>query len=396
MENSNENIYDLTSRFKSRREFIQLLGLGPMVLGAEAITELVFPQKALATYELPENPGRPKLREKDCRHIRPRRPASTLSDLEIEKLKCAYRAMRALDVSDPRDPRGFRRQADIHRRYNSKIVSSPLRVHGNWQFLVFHRAYLYFHERILGKLIDDMEFRLPCWDWEVSSHRKIPVAYSSPNDGSNPLWNPTREMGPAIELPDEDVGEDVMEVALTAGTFDEFGGTTSSSGIFEKAPHRNVHIDVGGDMRLLNTAAKDPIFYAHHSNIDKIWSDWNKASSAHANPTSSVFLNLSWNFFDENKVWRKITAAQVLDHESQLRYTYGSSTLVEGLPRLQEWVVVKTDWKHRNTLNLTETVREILNSVLENGGRVRMHLTNLVVPLNESAVYRLYSGSEAA
>ena len=203
-------------------------------------------------------------------------------------------------------------------------------------------------------------------------------------------------MSPAIELPDEDVGEDIMEVALTAGTFDEFGGTTYSSGILEKAPHRNVHIDVGGDMRLLNTAAKDPVFYAHHSNIDKIWSDWNKASSAHANPTSSAFLNLSWNFFDENKVWRKITAEQVLNHENQLRYTYGSSTLVEGLPCLQEWVAVKTDWKLSHALKLTETARENLNSALENGGRVRMHLTNLVVPMDESTVYRLYSGSETA
>ena len=396
MEDSDENTYDLTKRFTSRREFIQLLGIGPAVLGVDAITELVFPQDVLANYEFPENPGRSKPWEKDRRHIRPRLPASTLSSVEIEKLKNAYRAMRALDVSDPSDPRGFRHQADIHRRYNSKIASSPLRVHGNWQFLAFHRAYLYFHERILGKLIDDMEFRLPCWDWEVPSHRKMPPAYASPNDASNPLWNSTREMNPAIELPDEDVGQDVMEIALTAGTFDEFGGTPSSSGILEKAPHRNIHIDVGGDMRLLNTSAKDPVFYAHHSNIDKIWSDWNKVSSAHANPTSSAFLNLSWNFFDENKVWRKITAAQVLDHENQLRYTYGSSPFVEGLPRLQEWVAVKTDWNHSQALRLTETTRENLNSTLENGGRVRLHLTNLVVPTDESSVYRLYSGSEAA
>ena len=159
MENSDENTYDLANRFKSRREFIQLLGLGPTVLGVDAITELLFPQDALANYELPGNPGTPKLWEKDCRHIRPRPPASTLSSLEIEKLKGAYHAMRALDMSDPR---AFKHQANIHRRYTSKIAS--LRVHSNWQFLAFHRAYLYFHERILGKLINDMEFRLPCWD----------------------------------------------------------------------------------------------------------------------------------------------------------------------------------------------------------------------------------------
>jgi tyrosinase-like protein/polyphenol oxidase-like protein len=78
-----------------------------------------------------------------------------------------------------------------------------------------------------------------------------------------------------------------------------------------------------GDMGTFDTAARYPIFYAHHSNLDKMWSDWNKASSTHTNPTDASFLNLIWNFYDENKVWRSMTAAQVLNHENQLRYVYG-------------------------------------------------------------------------
>jgi len=34
-----------------------------------------------------------------------------------------------------------------------------------------------------------------------------------------------------------------------------------------------VHVDVGGlsgDMAFFETAAKDPIFYAHHSNVTKL------------------------------------------------------------------------------------------------------------------------------
>ncbi len=54
-----------------------------------------------------------------------------------------------------------------------------------------------------------MNFRLPYWDWDTPSHRKLPGAYTDPNDNSNPLWNGTRSMDPTDEIPDEDVGEAV-------------------------------------------------------------------------------------------------------------------------------------------------------------------------------------------
>ena len=384
--------------YTSRREFIQLLGLGSTVLGIGGLTGIVFPRDVFADCDPPGNPGTPKSWGKDCRNIRPRRPASTLSSSEITKLRSAYQAMRDLDTSDPNDPRGFQQQANIHCWYCSEIAAS-LQVHWNWRFFAFHRAYLYFHERILGKLIGDMEFRLPYWDWDVSSHRKIPGAYTSPGNASNPLWNSTREMSMTDELEDEDVGEDVMEAALTAGTFDEFGGTATDSGIPEGAPHGNVHVAVGGgagDMAFFETAGKDPIFYTHHANVDKVWSDWNKASSSHTNPTASAFLNLSWNFFDENKVWRKITAAQVLNHENQLRYIYGPSKFIEQLPCLLDWVVIRTDWKVTRKLRVTAAIRQNMDRALGQGGRVRMHITGLAVPQDKSAVYRLYSSADAA
>ncbi|MBK8378194.1 MAG: tyrosinase family protein [Nitrospira sp.] len=147
-----------------------------------------------------------------------------------------------------------------------------------------------------------MNFRLPYWDW-FSSHRKLPGAYSDPNDNSKPTVERDPQHGPDGRNPEEDVGEeDVMEAALTADTFTEFGGTASGSGIPEGTPHGAVHVDVGGDMGFFDSAGKDPVFYAHHANVDKMWSDWNKASSIHTNPTATAFLNLTWNFYDENKV----------------------------------------------------------------------------------------------
>jgi tyrosinase len=38
--------------------------------------------------------------------------------------------------------------------------------------------------------------------------------------------------------------------------------------------HNAIHGYVGGDMSDPNLAAYDPIFYPHHSNIDRIWAIW--------------------------------------------------------------------------------------------------------------------------
>ena len=383
---------NLIGDITTRRHFLQAIGMGTGFIGLNAF---VNPAEAFAQCAAPPSATAAKPWGRDCRRIMPRRPASTLSSSEITKLKDAYTAMRALDTSDPGDPRGFQRQANIHCWFCTESAAS-VHVHFNRKFFAFHRAYLYFHERILGKLIGDMNFRLPYWDWDVSSHRKLPGAYTSPNNATNPLWNSTRGMSPTDEIPAEDVDEDVMDAALEAADFTEFGGTATSSGIPEGAPHGSVHVDVNGDMGFFETAAKDPVFYAHHSNVDKIWSDWNKGSSSHTNPTSSTFLNLSWNFYDENKVWRSITAAQILNHENQLRYVYGPSTFSEILPCLLDWVVIRTDWRTTKTLRLAPAARTSISRVLGSRGRVRLHLTNVTVPTDKSAVYRVYASPEAA
>jgi polyphenol oxidase len=379
----------------SRRRFLQQAGLVSGGVGLGIFSRLGSPQTALAACDPPGSPGTPKPWRGDCRSIQTRRPASTLSAIEIQKLKDAYQAMRALDTSDPDDPRGFQQQANVHCWY----CGGGTQIHFTWNFFPWHRAYLYFHERILGKLVGDTDFRLPYWDWDASTHRKMPDAYTSPNDASNPLWNSNRDMSPTDEIPDEDVGEDVMEAALTAANFvgsDGFGGTATDNGIPEMAPHGSVHVDVGGDMGFFDTAAQDPVFYAHHSNVDKMWSDWNKATSTHTNPTDSSFLNLTWNFYDENKVWRSITAAQVLNHENQLRYVYGPSTFSELLRCLVRWIDIDINWQFGRPLTLATATRNRLVQTLDKGGRVRMRIRDMSVPTDKSAVYRIYTNPEAA
>jgi hypothetical protein len=383
---------NMSHQLASRRRFMRQVGLGSGALGLGFLGGIPFPDLAHAVCEAPAPPSPALSWGRDCRPIRPRRPASTLSSGGLQKLRDAYAAMRALDTSDPGDPRGFQQQANVHCWYCGVGTD----IHGSWQFFAWHRAYLYFHERILGKLVNDMELRLPYWDWDDASHRKIPGGYTTPGAATNSLWNSTRGMSPTDEVPDEDVGTVVMNAALSAPDFATFGGTAGSSGIPEGAPHGLVHVDVGGNMGFLSTAARDPIFYAHHANVDKLWSDWNKAASTNVDPSDPAFLGLTWSFYDENKAWRSISAAEVLNHENQLRYTYGISRFLEELPCILQWIHIRTDWRATRMLRAAGEQKAGALKAIGRAGLVYLNVRGLAVPLDKSAVYRLYESGDAA
>ena len=61
---------------------------------------------------------------------------------------------------------------------------------------------------------------------------------------------------------------------------------STSQGILESEPHNNVHNDVGGFMGNFLSPV-DPIFMAHHSNIDRIWTLWSGTM-----PTGQDLTNL--------------------------------------------------------------------------------------------------------
>ena len=65
-------------------------------------------------------------------------------------------------------------QADVHcafcngAYYSAQAPGSLFfpQVHFSYLFFPWHRYYLYFHESILGSLIDDPAFALPYWNWD--------------------------------------------------------------------------------------------------------------------------------------------------------------------------------------------------------------------------------------
>lgn len=265
--------------------------------------------------------------------VRVRKSAFELSAAEVNRLKAAYAALRKLTQTSPSDPRGWLRQGYVHCWYcgGGSNDQEGEAIHFSWWFFPWHRAYLYFHERILCKLIKDDTLALPYWDWDTQTRQTFPSIYGDPNDKSNPLYDMLRSAKPGNAISTTAVSKSIMNKAMNAPNNNLFMGTqTGTAGAVENQPHGPVHVWTGdvtmqnsnNDMGILATAAQDPVFFSHHANIDRLWNVWLGLASTHKNFTSPTWTTHPWQFYDENSVWTQIQVSDVLNAEASLRYTW--------------------------------------------------------------------------
>jgi polyphenol oxidase len=275
--------------------------------------------------------------------VRVRKSAFELDQNEIARLKAAYAALRNVYRDDPRS---WYQQGLVHCWYCSGAINglNGMEIHGGWWFLPWHRAYLYFHEQTLASLIGDPSFALPYWDWDTSGRDRFPEVYMDPADATNPLFDPTRRVGPSDRIPAAFVGPSVIQNVMSAASFSDFGGSSDQGAVdsagnpaqmgqLEGAPHGGVHVWVtdptafGGasNMGALATAAFDPVFFAHHANIDRLWDVWAKGAG-HTNPNIARWLEQPFYFYDQTQTWTFMEIGQTIDPESMLRFRYQQPT----------------------------------------------------------------------
>jgi tyrosinase len=142
-------------------------------------------------------------------------------------------------------------------------------------FLPWHRAYLQYFEHVARDQNDGA--LLAWWDW--TRQTGIPASYSSsrtPDGKPNPLAS-----GPMPALPGSrprrtrrspDVPSNLPSPAdvtavLGLSSFVDFSNQLQDL-------HDGVHGWVSGDMGVIATSAFDPIFWAHHCMIDRLWYLW--------------------------------------------------------------------------------------------------------------------------
>ncbi|GMI71703.1 hypothetical protein HRI_000839600 [Hibiscus trionum] len=238
--------------------------------------------------------------------IRKRQPAHLVTPDYVKKFQDAIMLMEALD---DKDPRSFTQQAMIHCAYCNSAYeqmgfpSQDLQVHNSWLFFPFHRLYLYFFERILGKLVGDPQFALPFWNWDHPDGMTIPQIYV---DQTSPLYDAKRNSDhqPPVVVdldystdknlpPDEQIQANLctMNKQMVQGTTTKtlFHGKEyrmgyspdPGAGTIENGVHISLHKWVGDpkqpmkeDMGNFYSAGYDPLFYAHHANVDRMWHLW--------------------------------------------------------------------------------------------------------------------------
>ncbi|KAI3993675.1 hypothetical protein MKX01_002688 [Papaver californicum] len=285
------------------------------------------------------------------------RPAAHLVDAAyIAKINKAYELMRALPDDDPRS---FRNQANVHCAYCDAAYSQILagypnleiQVHRCWLFFPFHRWYLYFHEKILGSLIGDPTFALPYWNWDSPAGMRMPSLYTNPGSALyDPLRDPLHQPPALLDLNYNGVDTNLPPQQLIFQNLTTMyrqmvsGGKTPTlfigspyragdppapgGGTIEEVPHGPVHRWTGDrrqpngeDMGNFYSAARDPIFFAHHSNIDRVWTIWKSLGGRRRDFTDPDFLNASFIFYDEKKQLVRVTVKDSLEQEN-LRYKY--------------------------------------------------------------------------
>lgn len=204
-----------------------------------------------------------------------RRDISTLAatDPILESYRAAISAMQALPSSNPRS---WAAQAAIHGSAGSFNTCA----HANWHFLTWHRAYLYFFERICRKLSNDDSFALPYWNW--TDNPQVPAVFWTQGD---PLFHSPRGATPSSTANPAIVGSGNVSQILNETNFELFAGgavgcdvshtTRAWKAALESGPHDYIHgTFVRGTMGQGNSPL-DPIFWTHHNRIDELWVEWN-------------------------------------------------------------------------------------------------------------------------
>lgn len=262
--------------------------------------------------------------------------------------------------------------------------SNTSNIHYDWQFLPWHRAFLYFLERAMRKLSGHDDLRLTYWDWENPASRTLPAIYAPPDQ---PLfWQRRNLSGPRWPLSDSAVN---VQPLLGLPDFRIFGGTplqrTPTPAAYS-GPHANVHNAFSpGDMANLQYSPRDPVFYAHHGNIDRLWTSW--VAAGHSNPD---FGDARVYFYDEKRVWRYVLLNDLRD-ESRLGYRYSS------LMKSQVAIAELRTMRSEKTGNRLQIASAALEEVQEAGPDflVIENIQNLDELPADTVDFGIFSGSPA-
>jgi N-acetylneuraminic acid mutarotase len=191
-----------------------------------------------------------------------------------------------------------------------------------WFFPPWHRLMLAQFEGVIREVLHDEDFTLPYWNPVTGNPDDlvVPAVFREPGSA---LYNGTRWFwvngGERIDT----LYRDWLTLDALNEKFyiDSPNGSLGFNPRMDQNPHFFTHVALGGDMAEFSTVGGDPLFYLHHSNIDRIWESWNRLGNK--NPTDPKYLNRKFSYGDRSgkRVDLPVSAG---DRTAQLGYEYDS------------------------------------------------------------------------
>src|SRR6266567_329044 len=235
------------------------------------------------------------------------RTGSPEVDADIATYKQAVGLMMGLDNSNPADQRSWLNQATIH----GIPAHFNFCEHGTDHFFDWHRAYLFYFEKICQKLTGNAKFGLPYWNW--NQNPDINPAFLDPASALFLARTRTSMTG------SWSVTTAALDPILADTNFFTFRPQ------IEGTPHNNVHGYIGGTMGT-GGSALDPVFWTHHCMVDYCWAKWN-IELGNSNTNNPAWVNtVNSHFVDEDGNMATATAG-ITTLMPLISYQYESSAI---------------------------------------------------------------------
>ncbi len=238
------------------------------------------------------------------------RTGSVEVDADIAIYAEAVRLMKELNSTAPADKRGWNKQSAIHGVNN---VDFTFCHHGTDHFFSWHRAYLFYFEKICQKLTANPKFGLPYWNWnqDPGIHSAFLNTTSSLYDSR---FRTSMSGNSAVSGP-------VLDTIFIDTNFFTFGGQ------IEGTPHNSTHGYIGGPFDFGNYGSPlDPIFWPHHCMVDYCWAKWN-IEMERDNPNDAAWNSTEWDHFADGEGGPTVMTAGITTIMPLLSYQYESSAI---------------------------------------------------------------------
>jgi tyrosinase len=170
-------------------------------------------------------------------------------------------------------------------------------------FLPWHRMFLYYMEQIISTVSGHPEFAMPYWNYTSSDPTQrgvLPLQFRLKDDATfSSLYRPDRttlaNTGQPIQ---KNQTGDPMDIstAMACTSYSTVGTVQGFCRAIDSGIHGRIHVLVGTskDMGAVPFAGRDPLFWVHHSSIDRMWASWN--ANGGVNPTTASWATKTFVF----------------------------------------------------------------------------------------------------